>query len=286
MLSRLSDEELLELASRLHHVLPLFIKARSGQVSSEELRELEAGIKDVVELLGISTPFEGRLATRIVTRRWRPLMEMTGISSAVDSLLELMVRLTQIVVRTEFDSRILGGSIPSPQYISRWIDDERAGFICEALGRLWLREVMGGDWENVQYMIIDAIDCDALAERRVGEEVNLYVAEIKKNLKNNHIGKIENMVDHLKKYYEQRKQREKTIKSISIKSLYVIDFSQGSKPSIEDELKNRLRRLIDELEIHFIYLNDLKDSCRKSERVGHTLLKSIELLESLGIIGK
>jgi len=285
MLSRLSDEELLELASRLHHVLPLIIKARSGQVSIEERGELEVGIKDVLELLGIPTPFGGRLATSILTRRWRPLMEMTGISSAVDSLLELMVRLTQIVVRAEFDSRILGGSIPSPQSISK-IDDERAGFVCEALGRLWLRDVVGGDWDNVQYAIIDARDYDALAERRVGERVNLYVAEIKKTLKQDHIGKIEDMVDYLKKYYEQRKQREKTIKSISIKSLYVIDFSQGPKPGIENELKNRLRRLIDEQEIHFIYLNDLKDSCRKSERVGHTLLKSIELLESLGIIGK
>ena len=286
MLSRLSDEELLELASRLHHVLPLFIKARSGQVSSEELRELEAGIKDVVELLGISTPFEGRLATRIVTRRWRPLMEMTGISSAVDSLLELMVRLTQIVVRTEFDSRILGGSIPSPQYISRGIDDERVGFICEALGRLWLREVMGGVWDKARYEIIDAGDCDALAEEKEGERVKLYVAEIKKTLKHDHIGKIEYMVDYLKKKYCDWRKQMKTIKSCSIESLWIIDFSQGPKPGIEDELKNRLRHLIEEQKIRFIYLNDLKDSCRRSERVGRTLLKSIEMLESVGVIGR
>jgi len=282
MLSHLSDRELLELASCLNRALPLIIKARSGEISTEERKELEVCVKRVLELLGIATPLGGHIAATIAARRPGPIMRKIGMADAVDAALELLMKLSQIAVRTEFDSRILGGY---PQSIPRGVDDERAGFICEALGRLWLREVRGGVWSKARYEIIDARDYDALAEEVEGERVNLYVAEIKKTLKQDHIGKIENMVDYLKKYCDWRKQM-KTIKSCSIESLYVIDFSYGPKPGIEEGLKNRLRRLIDEQEIHFIYLNDLKDSCRKSERVGRTLLKSIELLENAGIIGK
>jgi hypothetical protein len=56
---------------------------------------------------------------------------------------------------------------------------------------------------------------------------------------------------------------DKTVKSIRIKALWVIDFSKGPKLSIEDELRKRLTNKIEQ-EIHFIYLDEIKESCMKS----------------------
>jgi hypothetical protein len=40
-----------------------------------------------------------------------------------------------------------------------------------------------------------------------------------------------------KDYADARKSIEKTIKSVCIKTLWIIDFSKGPKPSIEEKLK-------------------------------------------------
>jgi hypothetical protein len=85
MLSHLSDRELLELASRLNRALPLIVKARSGEISTEERKELEVGVKRVLELLGIATPLDGRLATIIAARRPGPIMRKIGIADTVDA---------------------------------------------------------------------------------------------------------------------------------------------------------------------------------------------------------
>jgi hypothetical protein len=286
MLSHLSDRELLELASCLNRGLPLIVKARSGEISTEERKELEVGVKRVLELLGIATPLGGRLATIIAARKPGPIMRKIGVADAVDAALELLMRLSQIAVRTEFDSRILEESLPESPLTFKGIDDDRAGFVCEALGRLWLREVKGGDWSTARYEIIGVRDVDALAEHKEGETLNLCVAEIKRTLRWDHVENIEDLVSDLKKHYFAEKRRiERTIRSLRIKSLWVIDFSEGPKHSIEEELKNRLTDKIEQ-EIRFIYLDELKNSCKEAERVGRTLLKSIELLESVGIIRK
>jgi hypothetical protein len=160
----------------------------------------------------------------------------------------------------------------------------KVGFLRDALGRLWLREVQGGVWSNTRYEIIATKDVDALAEEREGDRINLYVAEIKRTLKRDDVKKIEETIDVLKDYAVGRKSIEKTVKSIRIKALWVIDFSKGPKLSIEDELRKRLTNRVEQ-EIHFIYLDKLKESCMRAERVGHRLLKSIELLEGIGVIG-
>jgi len=124
-----------------------------------------------------------------------------------------------------------------------------------------------------------------LAEEREGDRISLYIAEIKRTLKRDDVKKIEETIDVLRKDYAVgRKSIEKTVKSIRIKALWVIDFSKGPKLSIEDELRKRLTNRVEQ-EIHFIYLDKLKESCMRAERVGHTLLKSIELLEGIGVIG-
>jgi hypothetical protein len=126
---------------------------------------------------------------------------------------------------------------------------------------------------------------DALAEEREGDRINLYIAETKRTLEHGDVKKIEETTDVLRKDYAVgRKSIEKTVKSIRIKALWVIDFSKGPKLSIEDELRKRLTNRIEQ-EIRFIYLDKIKESCEKAERVGHTLLKSIELLEKIGVIG-
>jgi hypothetical protein len=126
---------------------------------------------------------------------------------------------------------------------------------------------------------------DALAEEREGDRINLYIAETKRTLEHGDVKKIEETTDVLRKDYAVgRKSIEKTVKSIRIKALWVIDFSKGPKLSIEDELRKRLTNRIEQ-EVNFIYLDELKESCRKTERVGHTLLNSIELLEKIGVIG-
>ena len=91
------------------------------------------------------------------------------------------------------------------------------------------------------------------------------------------------LVRGLKKHYSPNNLRWKTIRSSHIKSLYVIDFSKGQKKSIEEELRNHLSNIVEEIRIISLY--ELKESCRKYERVGRTLIKPIELLEKLGIIG-
>jgi hypothetical protein len=286
MLSHLSDKELLELASLLNRVLPLIIKSRSGEISAEERKELGDGIKDLLELLGVATPLGGKLAAYVATRKPGPVMKALGIADAVDTVLELVARMSQIIVRTELDSRILGGALTASPTISEGIDGGKAGFLCEALGRLWLREVQGGIWSNARYEIIGAKNVDALAEVREGEKLNLYVAEVKLTLAQKHVEKIKGTIDVLRKdYAAARKSIEKTIKSVRIETLWVIDFSKGPKPSIEEDLRNSIENLI-ERDITFTYIDELKDSCRKAERVGRTLLESIELLESVGVIGK
>jgi hypothetical protein len=126
---------------------------------------------------------------------------------------------------------------------------------------------------------------DALAEEREGDRINLYIAETKRTLEHGDVKKIEETTDVLRKDYAVgRKSIEKTVKSIRIKALWVIDFSKGPKLSIEDELRKRLTNRIEQ-EIRFIYLDKIKESCEKAERIGHTLLNSIELLEKIGVIG-
>ena len=105
-----------------------------------------------------------------------------------------------------------------------------------------------------------------------GNRIDLYVAEIKRTLKHDDVKKIEETIDVLKDYAEGRKSIEKTVKSVRIKALWVIDFSKGPKLSIEDELRKRLTNRIEQ-EIRFIYLDKLKESCMRAEKVGHTLLK-------------
>jgi hypothetical protein len=284
MFSHLSDEELLKLASLLNRVLPLVNKARHGEISSEERKELEADVKNLLDLLGVATPLGGKLAAYIASRKPGPILKAAGIADAVDTFLELVARMSQIIVRAEFDSRILGGALTTSTSVFEKKDEGKIGFLCEALGRLWLREVQGGDWSNARYEIIDKKDVDALAEKREGDRIDLYVAEIKRTLKHDDVKKIEATIDVLKDYAEGRKSIEKTVKSVRIKALWVIDFSKGPKLSIEDELRKRLTNRIEQ-EIRFIYLDKLKESCMRAEKVGHTLLKSIELLEGIGVIG-
>jgi hypothetical protein len=284
MFSHLSDGELLELASLLNRVLPLIIKARQWEISSEERKELEAGVKNLLDLLGVATPLGGQLAAYMASRKPGPILKAVGLAGAVDTVLELVARMSQIIVRAEFDSRILGGALTTSTSVFEKKDEGKVGFLCEALGRLWLREVQGGDWSNARYEIIDKKDVDALAEKREGDRIDLYVAEIKRTLKHDDVKKIEATIDVLKDYAEGRKSIEKTVKSVRIKAFWVIDFSKGPKLSIEDELRKRLTNRIEQ-EIRFIYLDELKESCMRTEGVGHTLLKSIELLEGIGIIG-
>jgi hypothetical protein len=122
-----------------------------------------------------------------------------------------------------------------------------------------------------------------LAEEREGNRLNLYIAEIKRTLEHDDVKKDRETIDVLRKDYAVgRKSIEKTVKSIRIKALWVIDFSKGPKHSIEEELRKCLTNKIEQ-EIRFIYLDEMKESCRKAERVGHTLLNSIELLERIGV---
>jgi hypothetical protein len=74
-----------------------------------------------------------------------------------------------MIVGTEFNSLILRGALTTSPPIFEKKDEGKIGFLCEALGRLWLREVQGGDWSNARYEIIDKKDVDALAEKREGE---------------------------------------------------------------------------------------------------------------------
>jgi hypothetical protein len=294
MFSHLSDEELLKLASLLNRVLPLVTKARHGEISSEERKGLEADVKNLLDLLGVATPLGGKLAAYIASRKPGPILKAAGIADAVDTFLELMARMSQIIVRAEFDSRILGGALTTSPPVFDKKDESKTGFLCEALGRLWLKEVQAGVWSDARYVIIEkrdmdtlavVKDVDALAEERVGDRLNLYVAEIKRTFTQNHVEKIKDTIDILRKDYSDRRMNvDKTIKSIRIITLWVIDFSKGPKPSIEDELRKRLTNKIEQ-EIRFIYLDEIKETCRKVERVGHTLLKSIELLEKIGVIG-
>jgi hypothetical protein len=69
------------------------------------------------------------------------------------------------------------------------MDGGKVGFLCEALGRLWLREVQGGVWSNARYEIIDTKYVDALTEEKEGIRINLYVAEIKRTLKHDDVKK-------------------------------------------------------------------------------------------------
>jgi hypothetical protein len=151
----------------------------------------------------------------------------------------------------------------------------KVGLLCDASARLWLREVQGGVWSNTRYEIIATKDVDALSEEREGDRINLYVAEIKRTLDHDDVKKIEETIVELKDYAVGRKSIEKTVKSIHVKSLWVIDFSKGPKLSIENELRKRLTNRIEQ-EILFTYLDGVKESCRRAERVGQILLKSIE----------
>jgi len=211
MFSNLSDEELLELASLLNRVLPLVLKARQGEISSEERKELEAGVKNLLDLLGVATPLGGKLAAYIASRKPGPILKAAGIADAVDTFLELVARMSQIIVRAEFDSRILGGALTTSTSVFEKKDEGKVGFLCEALGRLWLREVQGGDWSNARYEIIDKKDVDALAEKREGDRIDLYVAEIKRTLKHDDVKKIEETIGELKDYAVGRKSIEKTV---------------------------------------------------------------------------
>jgi hypothetical protein len=139
MFSHLSDEELLELASLLNRVLPLIIKARQGEISSEERKELEACVKNLLDLLGVATPLGGQLAAYIASRKPGPILKAVGLAGAVDTVLELVARMSQIIVRAEFDSRILGGALTTSLPVFGKKDEGKLGFLCEALGRLWLR---------------------------------------------------------------------------------------------------------------------------------------------------
>jgi hypothetical protein len=198
MFSHLSDEELLELASLLNRVLPLVLKACQGEISSDERKELEAGVKNMLDLLGVATPLGGKLAAYIASRKLGPLLKAAGIADAVDTFLELVARMSQIIVRAEFDSRILGGALTTSTPVFEKKDEGKVGFLCEALGRLWLREVQGGDWSNARYEIIDKKDVDALAEKREGDRIDLYVAEIKRTLDHDDVKKIEETIDVLR----------------------------------------------------------------------------------------
>ncbi len=285
MLSHLSDKELLEFASLLNKVLPLIIKARSGEISVADRAELKAGIKNLLDMLGVATPLGGRLATYIATRKPGFILKRVGIADAVDTILELVAKMSQIIVRAELDFRILRGGFTVSPSIFEGRDWGKVGFLCEALGRLWLKEVQGGVWSNARYEIIGTKDVDVLAEEREGERLNLYVAEIKRTLDQDDVKKIEGTIDMLRNVYaEGRKSIEKTVKSVHIKTLWVIDFGRSPKHGIEDELRKRLAdKLVQDIRV--TYLDGIKESCRKTERVGQTLLKSIELLESIDIIG-
>jgi hypothetical protein len=66
-------------------------------------------------------------------------LKAAGIADAVDIFLELVARMSQMIVRAEFDSRILGDALTTSPPVFEKKDEGKLRFLCEALGRLWLR---------------------------------------------------------------------------------------------------------------------------------------------------
>jgi hypothetical protein len=81
-----------------------------------------------------------------------------------------------MIVGTGLTHESWGGALTTSSPIFEKISGGKVGFLREALGRLWLREVQGGIWSKSRYEIIGAKDVYALAEEREGEIINLYVA--------------------------------------------------------------------------------------------------------------
>jgi hypothetical protein len=65
------------------------------------------------------------------------------VSRCSSAVLGLLAKMSQMIVRAEFDSRILGVLNNIFTLLFEKIDGGKVGLLCDALGRLWLREVFG-----------------------------------------------------------------------------------------------------------------------------------------------
>jgi len=206
-------DELLNLLEKVSRALEILINYRVGkEISKEEKENFKEYIIEIGEKLGFSLPLHGKIVTKVLLRKpW--IMEKLGVAGIINELLFLLLRMSKEICTKELDKRSY--SINEDQLSKIKGNESYKGYVYEALGRLWLREVIGRYWSNVEYFIYDNIDIDAISKERSGDIIFIYAAEIKSGkIKRDDIDKFVNRLNSLKQYWKEEMKHDKTIKKI------------------------------------------------------------------------
>jgi len=284
VIERLSDPELFAFVEELRDVLEKLRRHRTGEeLKDEELESLRKGIVDVLDKLGVNLPLKGKVVSRLLTKKPGPLSKIMGFASDVDEIIYLLMKMCKKVAVDNMDKRVRGISNSEPEEEDKLKSlGGHVGLLCESLGRLWLKDVVGKEWQGLDYMITDGWDFDGIVESRSGDQLLVSVAEIKRCFANEDVEGLLKNLKALKGYY--RTQRDRSIKKTKISQLLVLSFHSGEPaPGLWDRLR---KTLIDEgyPEPSVYDLTEIRRKCQEEESSGRRILASLDLMQKLNMI--
>lgn len=295
-MEELPDEEFFEFVERLRDTLDLLRRRGVGEeLSEEELERLRSGIRDVLTRLGLKLPLRGVIASRIVSRKPGPLAKAMGIAEAVDEIIALLLRLCREVTGHGMDLRVRNIITESAEDELRNLGSY-VGFVCESLGRLWLRDVVGGEWRSLTYFITECridsrneqIEFDAISTVDRGDTLELHLAEIKRTFDDGAARKLKNNLQAFTRCYLKRRREIERAKNFKVASVWIVEFrKRGSEQPPLKKLMEELDDTVHRLglpEPRLVGLQDIKKRCRQEERVARPILWSLEFLERMGYL--
>lgn len=285
MIERLSDPELFAFVKELGDVLEKLGRHRTGEeLKDEELESLRKGIVDVLDKLGVNLPLKGKVVSRLLTKKAGPLSKIMGFASDVDEIIYLLMKMCKKVAVDNMDKRVRGISNSEPEEEDKLKSlGGHVGLLCESLGRLWLRDVVGKEWQDLDYRIIDnKCEFDGIVESRSGDQLLVSVAEIKRCFANEDVGGLLKNLKALDGYYHT--QRDRSIKKTRISQLLVLSFHSGEPtPGLWDRLRNTLK-YEGYPEPNVYDLTEIRRKCQEEESSGRRILASLDLMQKLNMI--
>jgi hypothetical protein len=280
----MSYGELLDFLVKVSKALEILRDYRSGkEISKEEKEDFRRIILEIGEKLRIPLLFNGKIVTKFLLRKYRPIMKVLGMKDIADELLFFLLRTFKEACTKEVDKKTY---LISEELKRIKIHENYKGYIFEALGRLWLREVIGGHWQDVEYFIHDSSEIDALSKEKSGDMIFINAAEIKSGkIKRKHIDKFVENLNSLEQYWKEEMKHNKTIRKFNFKEIIFIAFSAPENVLyLKEEIIKSLRDFTEENNIKIYNIEDIINECKKQERHGKTILNAIEYLKELSLI--
>jgi hypothetical protein len=277
------DEKIFELINYLKDGAILLRKARNegaDKLTKEENEKLEECIVNLAKGMGFELPFLfGGKITAWLLKRKSSLGKIIGLRDIIDNILRL-TEIFGVIITREADTRLTARWVRNPDKLKEIVKISK-GYALEPLMRGFLREIVGGAWENCFYPNFGDIEVDVYAEEfPINENLKkVHVGEIKKTLEKDDIGKF---VKNISKLAEKLK-KDRTSDKAKISTVALITLTLKNKMQREEVLKlteEKLSKIFDETpQIQLFDRPTIENLCEEKGQIGQRYKKAIQLIE-------